>query len=66
MYLNKVVLRLPYKILIHYNCTYCLKATDEKDGAGNFLDTVKYTKIKKLLRNKIKAFLRHSGPLSLE
>jgi hypothetical protein len=38
-------IRLPYKILIHYNCTPCQKATDEKDGSdnlqmSNFFDTI--------------------------
>jgi hypothetical protein len=32
---NKVVFGLPYKILLHYNCTYCQNATDETDGSGN-------------------------------
>jgi hypothetical protein len=36
---------LQYKILIHFNCTHCQKATDEKEGSdnwlmSNFLDTV--------------------------
>jgi hypothetical protein len=34
---NKVVFKLPYKILIPYNCTYCQKATHEKAGSGNWL-----------------------------
>jgi hypothetical protein len=37
---------IQYNILIHYNCAYCQKVTDEEDGSGNwsmsnFLDTIK-------------------------
>jgi hypothetical protein len=35
-YIKKVVFWLPYKILIHYKCTYCEKATDEIDVSSNW------------------------------
>jgi hypothetical protein len=60
------ILTYIYKILIHYNCTYCQKATDEKiiwkiAKWVTFLDTLKVHQNLKLSENKTKAFLGIMG-----